>query len=563
MRYAVQAGTCAGMLLSLIVLFARPACGQQSGLLQLNSPVHHFLQKQQTLGRLPDAFLMHQPLSAYEAARYLDTLAAHRSQLDAGDRQILARLRGEAPAPGARWVQRRIPWLYENGNDFLAVQGDDYALQLHPLLYLGLGYARQTETLAQDAAVLTWRNTFGVRAAGRIGPLFFEARMNENLERPLRPQFDDTATTAPRLGQIRFYEDRGVYDYFQATGMVGFRTDHFEVRFGRARNRWSFGPGSVLLSNYAPVYDQLQIRTNVWRIQYVNLFTRFIDGTNPGGGNFIRPRRYGAFHSLAIDLPGRVQLQFFEAIVFATDSTAAQRRSNFELAYLNPVIFYRAVEHDLGSPDNALVGAAASWVPTPGLKVYGQFLLDELRVTEIGSQWWANKWGWMLGAHWAEPLDAQGLTARFEFARLRPYLYSHRTNATAFVHYGDLLGHPAGPNSLDAALFLEYRPSGRFLASLNAAYTVRGRNTESENYGADPTKSYDSRVADRSVEILQGVRQERLLVEGQVGYELHRRVIVGATLRAEVVDDALRGVNRYVWPALMLRWGLPFESTRY
>ena len=64
------------LFLSLFVVLigVMPGWAQQDGLLQLNDPLHRFLHRQQVLGRIPDAFLSHQPLSAYEAQRYLGTL---------------------------------------------------------------------------------------------------------------------------------------------------------------------------------------------------------------------------------------------------------------------------------------------------------------------------------------------------------------------------------------------------------------------------------------------------------------------------------------------------------
>jgi hypothetical protein len=54
-----------------------------------------------------------------------------------------------------------------------------------------------------------------------------------------------------------------------------------------------------------------------------------------------------------------------------------------------------------------------------------------------------------------------------------------------------------------------------------------------------------------------------VLVEARIGYELLPSLFVEGVLRAESVDDAERGLDRYVAPAASLRWGLPFQSTRY
>ncbi len=554
------------LLLPLTVLLPRAARAQHDGLLLLDDPLHRFLLDQQTAGHLPAAHLTHRPLAGHVAWRYLDTLAARRQQLSPAGRRQLAALRGEAPGPLTRWVQQRLPF-YANGRDLFAVRGDDYGLQVNPLFYFKYGRVRRTGQDGRPPTGAVWQNTRGLRISGHVTDhIFFETRLRENQRRDAWPVYRQRS--APRLGYTKFND--GVYDYFLAEGMVGFRSDHFEVRFGRTRNHWGPGRTSLLLSDYAPVYTQLQIRTTFWRVQYANLFTEMSDLTPlPDRFSGAIPRKYGAFHRLSIDLPGRVEVGLFEAVIFAPDTTGGVRtRNDLALAYLNPLIFYRAVEHDLGSPDNVLLGADVAWSALPGLRLYGQFLLDELVVGEIGEASWRNKWGVLAGVHLVGlPLD--GLSLRAEYARLRPYLYSHRSGTTSFTHYNDLLGHPAGPNAQDVALFATYRPTARLEAGLNLAYTVRGRNADSLNYGADPLESYDTRACLQTgdclsnVPFLQGIRRNELLVEARLGYELLPNLYLEAALRARALDDAQAGLDRYVAPFLLMRWGLPLRSVRY
>ena len=549
------------LLLSILLCTAPESRAQQDGALQLDSPAYRFLERQQALGRLPGAFLSHQPLSAYEAQQYLDTLAVQRLALSPMDRRLLARFRGNAPEPEADWIQQHVPFLYENGQDFFSDAGPDYAFQVNPLLYLAYGRARQTARGDREPYVTTWQNTRGVRAAGHvdIGPLiFFESRLEENQRRTVWPGY--SKRTSPRLGWSKFYSDRQVHDYWVATGLIGLRSEHFEVRFGRDRNRWGPGRTSLVLSDYAPVYDQLQLRTTVGRFQYTNLFARFTDLTSlPNSfGNRTLPNRYGAFHRLAVNLPGGIQAGVFEGVVFAPDAT---RGTGFDLAYLNPLIFYRAVEADRGSPDNVLLGLDASWTAMPGLQLYTQFLLDEFVLSEMFTDSWRNKWGWMAGLQ-AAGWPLSGLSMRLEYARLRPFLYSHRNPENAYLHYNDLFGHPAGPNAEDVALFLDYRPAPRWHAALDAAWTRRGRNPAGENVGANPRLSYNTRTSG-SAPFLGGVRQTQLLVEARAGYEVLPQLFLEVGLRAESIDDEEAGLDRYVAPQLLLRWGLPFQSVRF
>lgn len=559
---------CLGLLASL--LCPLPVHSQTDGVLQLDGETLRFLQSQQTKGHLPDAFLSHQPLSVPDARRYLDTLAVRDSAeqiLSAGNRAQLARLRGTTDRPGAAWAQRTVS-LYDNGRDLLSWRGSRYGLQINPLYYGHVGPSLHREASDRVANGVAWRNTRGLRVSGHIGDhFFFETRVSENQWKPVWDEFANN--TAPRVPHISFHTPGTAYDFFQATGVIGFHSRHVEVRLGRDRNHWGSGQGSLLLSDYGPVYDHAQVRATLGPVQYTYLLARFLNATPETNTAPFRPSRYAAFHRFLVQVTDRLDLTFYEGIVMNRDTAGVQRSTTgFDPAYLNPVTLFRGIERDLGSPDNAVLGVGGAWRPLDGARLYGQFMLDELRVSRIGDEWWGNKWGWLLGLHVVEP-GVPHLAARLEAARIRPYVYSHRTGATALTHMDDIVGHPAGPNSIDLSLFLDYEPPGSWRALLNAAWTVRGRNavaddgTVTTNYGADPAVSSRSRPGNFGAAMLQGIRQRQGLLEAAVAYEVLPNLQVMAALQGEMVDDAERGSDYYLSPRLVLNWGLPFQSLRY
>lgn len=586
------------LVLAAFGLAAGAARAQTEGLLQVEGELHAFLERQQVLGRLPGGaavVLGTKPLSAYEAHALLDTLAAQVAAEPAAfsslDRRLLAQYRGEAVGGLLSGLVRPVPWLYGNGTALLSVGEADYGLEAEPLAVLAYGPVNQTARAGQEERTTAWQNTRGVRAAGHLdagagfGRLFFETRIEENQVRLPRPAFAEES--APRLGFVARPED-GVYDYFVATGVVGYHTRRFEARFGRDRNRWGFGRESLVLSNYATVHDQLQLRWRVWRLAFTNVFARFTEPEPElAAGDELLPQRYGAFHRLAMDFGAGIEAEVFEAVIFGTDTTG---RGGFEIAYLNPFQFYRGTERELGSPDNALLGAGLTWRSPYDVRVYGQVLFDELKVSRFFDDWWGNKWAYLVGLHAVDPPlpgggRVRGLDLRLEYARLRPYLYSHRAvcpvsdvscppiedqpTGAAHVHYGDVLGHPAGPNASDLAFSAHYRPGPDIVVAADVVYTRLGRNTVQNgdlvNYGSDPNVSFDTRPRgnDDNVETLQGVRQSRTLVETRAEVRLLPQLFTGVAVRFESVNDAETGTDRYFSPQLSLRWGLPFPSLRY
>jgi hypothetical protein len=555
MRGSVRRALLAALLLAL----AAPAEAQREGVLQIGDPLSELLVRQKTAGRLPaDAPVDTQPLSAVEAARMLDTLATRIAELAPADRALVRRLRGDAPPP--RTGPLGALGLYADGVAPVSTRGDGYAIEAAPLLYLAAGPARRTETASRNGEALVYQASRGVRVSGHLGRhLYFETRAQENQRVPALVDFEPARFTTPRLGRSRLVGG-DTYDYFLSSGVVGYHDRFVEVRFGRDRNRWGPGVNSMLLSDYAAPYDQLQIRAHAGPLTYTALMARFTTPIRQQGSDAVYPSSYGALHQLGLSL-GRVDVQLFEAVIFHDDTLNANRQG-FEIGYLNPFIFYRPVESELGSGDNALLGASLAVRPVDGLRAYGQLVLDEFTASRLFDDYWGNKWGLLAGVH-AVDLGLSGLELRAEIARLRPYLYSHRSERSAFVHYSDPLGHPAGTNAQDVSVFATYRPTARTEAALSVARTLRGRNPDGVNVGADPRLGYNTRASSDDVPTFGGVRQVEWLVEARAGVEALPYLFVEGALVGQRTDDALLGRTQALAAVLQLRWGLPFRSERF
>lgn len=561
----------AALLLCLVLPLGDAAApsAQETGVLRLDDQLSEFLTRQQTRGLLPGAPMDVQPITADIAQELLDSVAVYRERLPSTDRQLLARYRGQAPGPNVEWVRSWVPALYDNGQSFFSVIKEDYALEVSPTLYLAGGSARQTASQDREPTEFAYQASRGVRAGGRLGDhVFFETQIEENQRRAVPFVTTEVGQgrggpTAPRLGDVKFPGD--VYDYWRASGSVGYQDRYLTIRFGRDRNQWGPGQNSLILTDYPTDYDQLLVRARFWRLDYTSIAARFTIPDREDGATF--GQRFGAFHRLGLSLPGNIDLELFETVVGGTDSTS-RRQVAFEPSYLNPVIFWRAVEADLGSPDNVLLGSGLAWRPVSGLRLYGQLILDELKFSEIGSDWWANKYGWMLGAHMVDP-GISNLELRAEVARLRPFIYSHRSLATHFAHYGDGLGHVAGPNSQDVSVFARYRPLPQISAALNVAYTQHGRNGdidgdgEVENVGGSVLESYNTRENNYGYNTLDGIREDSWLVEGRLGWELLPDLWLEGALVFQSEDDAVDGLYRVLTGSAQLRWGIPFRSERY
>lgn len=534
------------MLRALVVallLLPTSALAQREGVLEVGSPLSDLVRRQATAGRLPQSAGDALPLSAGEAVAMVDSLAAGGLDgLSRADRELVERYRSDAPAT---LFGRRAPLgMYHDGVSMARTEGDGYAFEAAPLLALAAGPAART---AGDG--IAYRNTRGARAAGHLGRLYFETRATENQRVPLVFARDSARATAPGLGFVKPLGDDG-YDYFEATGAIGYRDRFVDVRLARDRNDWGAGVGTLFLSDHSAAYDHLRIAAAAGPVRYTMAVARLTTPDRDSRGrDTILPSKYAAFHRFSVEF-GRVQLDAFEAVVFHDDTLNGNRRG-LELGYLNPVIFYRPVESEIGSGDNALLGVGVS-VRGRSVRGYAQLIVDEFSARTIGRDDANNKWGLLAGAHSVD-LGLAGLEARAEYARMRPYLWGHRTESSAYVHYNDVLGHEAGPNADRATLALRYRPDVRTSAALSVARTRRGRDPEGAYVGADPRVSYFDRRDDLAPTFV-GVRQTAWDVHAVLSRELLPRLAVDLAGTLRSLDDDERGLTRNGALTVGLRW---------
>ena len=251
---------------------------------------------------------------------------------------------------------------------------------------------------------------------------------------------------------------------------------YFNFTLGRGKNFFGEGHRSLFLSDEAAAYPYLRITTSVWRVRYVNLFTMMNDVRGAGGDPSRFGRKYTSMHYLSVNAHKRINLAVFEAIVWSQGDSLNPR--GFDVNYLNPVIFYRPVEYNIGSPDNALLGFALSIKPGEHSLIYAQLMLDEFLMKEVraGDGWYANKQAMQAGIVARDALGVKGLTLRGEWNMVRPFMYTHSDTRQNYAHQGQPLAHPYGSNFQEALGHVEWS-RGRMLYAVRASMAWLGSDT--------------------------------------------------------------------------------------
>lgn len=236
------------------------------------------------------------------------------------------------------------------------------------------------------------------------------------------------------------------------------------------------------------------------------LYNQYIDIRNKQSSEVGYPRKYTTTHYLSWAVSKRVNLSFFDVIIWSATDTVGNYRG-YDFQYLNPIIFMRPVEGSIGSPDNAMLGLNLSVIVGVHNVFYGQLILDEFRISEVtsGNGWWGNKQGFQLGFKTYDPFTIKNLYLQTEFNWVRPYLYFHRMPIKNYGHYNQPLAHPYGANFWESVNFIKYSYK-RFFFNYQFIYSIYGADPPGMNYGKDIYLSYYTCVSDYGNFVGQGIK---------------------------------------------------------
>lgn len=488
--------------------------------LQYGSESHHLLDRLDIKGVLPIGHTAMKPLDRGAVAKALkkDSLA---NETDINDIQFLKNDNSDFFVGDKRIKSQNnfLQIFYETPAQFYELHKPDFNLYINPILQLKAGYEKDN-----NGSGLIFDNRRGIEVRGDIDKkVYFYTRMVESQTKfPFyQMQKIQSDQAVPGAGYYKEYDSKltkgeGLdgYDYLQAQGSVGFNfTKHIGAQVGHGRNFIGDGYRSLLLSDYSNDYFYLKFNTRIWKLNYQNLFAQ-LTGDYTRGADKILPKKYLAAHHLSLDLAKNFNIGLYEAVVLS-------RSNGFELQYLNPIMFYRSVEHALGSPDNVILGANMKWNIARKLSLYGQFVLDEFNFSQVLKRngWWSNKYGIQGGIKYIDAFGISHLDMQLEFNMVRPYTFSHDSSDANYTHYNQPLAHPLGANFREAIAIVRWQPAPKVLLTGRVVYSQFGLDTLSSNWGGNIKLPNITHEQDTENKIGQGVFSNQLYVSGVLSYQ--------------------------------------------
>ncbi|MBL7711282.1 MAG: hypothetical protein JNL13_02410 [Chitinophagaceae bacterium] len=514
----------------------------QSTYLQLGEDEYHLLDRLETKsGTLDDSlFLGMQPVSRKSAVNYLERLLQQEPhdgnfvlyKTDRYQMEHAVSISGEwktneeIPGDGnGRATPSKRPWFntfYRYQPDFYSVYTRNFFLAVNPVISAQVMREQYTTgTVTKNDNLFA--SSRGVELRGHIAnKIGFYTYVTDNQEQPNAYVADWIMKNQAVPGADYFQNNPGskTYDYIQARGYIDFAIvkKYVTATMGYDKNFIGDGIRSLFLSDFSASSSFVKLNTKIWKLNYQNLYSEIIPPYERGADRQL-PVKYSTTHYLSANVTRWLNLGLFENVIF-------QRADHYSFGYLNPIIFFRAIERGYGSPDNVNLGFSAKVIPVKGVQLYGQLFLDEFRSKELfgSKKWWGNKYGVQLGAKYFDAFTIKNLDLQAELNMVRPYAYSHSDSVTNYSHYNQPIAHPLGAGFVEVIGLANYRPVKNLLLTGKVMFYKRGVDTGGLNYGNDIFRSYNTLAKQYGVEMINGLQANCQLASLNASYKIAERL---------------------------------------
>ena len=538
----------------LTIMSVTPSIGDTTSYLPVSHRAYDFLDRMEHYFYISGVRIGTKPLTRADVAQLLFRLSNKSGLLTEVDREELHCLLDEFRSDfhnrhGLVWDDQgpveHIPgflkdFVYRNRRNLYSVHGDNYTMYFDPVIVnkAALGKLHQS---SENDNVYTSSNGFNIR--GTVGDhMGFHIDVRDSREWGSRDYPENTATTMPGRGFATFKGDRAEFD--ETSAHLAYSNGPFVVSYGRGENIWGRGRrGTLALSEYASPYDMIRFETDFWRLKFIFFaaeieqhppIAKFYYNTPSGSvSDSIVVKKRMSGHRIEIDLNNIINIGLYEAVVYG---------GRWDWSYLNPLMFLKGAEHSNGDHDNALMGMDFRVFVHRYHSVYGEFFIDDISTTKLGTDWYGNKLAYQLGTFVVHPFGLKNLDSRIEYTRINPWVYTHRYPINTYTHYGDVLGYPTGPNSDELFFEIRKRFTRRFHSSLSFSKRRHGANPEGRNIGGNPLEGFKNGDSTKA-KFLAGDVEKANAVSFDLSYEILWQLFARVGYTYEDIDGD--GINIY------------------
>lgn len=260
----------------------------------------------------------------------------------------------------------------------------------------------------------------------------------------------------------------------RAYGYLSFETPYFNFKLGRDRKLIGYGYNKLILSDYPPSFDAIN-----FNMHYKNFSFEYLHGwlqkqtKNPNYSNEQNEidtleTKYFALHRISFSPVKNLKFGAGEAVIYL--------RTSPQIEYINPLNFFKSMEHQLGDKDNALVFFDFEMLPIKNIRLYSTFIIDDIDFTKIGTGWYGNKTAFNIGMNFYYLFPDLPLHFLLEFTRIEPYTFTHNLYERNYTNLGYSLSTDQPPNSYKVDYGINFAPIPEFDFVAIYSFTKWGRN---------------------------------------------------------------------------------------
>lgn len=447
----------------------------------VDHPVYHFLEKQESLGRIRGEYWSTRPFTYTQINTMLDEIEIGSSGLSAVDLRTLKRFQKEF---NRELTEEGITFPWSRSTLSGLIHPEKQELRPFFMSYKvdeTSGWINWSETFRAETNGDGFRgnNTDFLGIYGVRGNLAFTTQFTYH--RVTKSDHFDSLPDSYKEGYLleRDYMRWISWDY--PTSSLTYAHDYFTLGIHRQPIYWGYSAdNSPILSDNTSPLAHIE-----WTTEMKHLRFKFIHARLTPNGTLLKDttnaRRNLSAHRVEFDITPNFEFAFNEMVIYA--------HRDFELGYLNPVNFLFAEEQAQGDLDNKLMALDFKWRLLSGLTTYGTWFIDELDFYKLFSGWWGNKFVFQLGASYYPTVNLPSLTV--EYTAARPWTYSHLYPVKSYTSGGRVLGLKNGPNSTVLSMRSSWYVSDRLFIQGEFDHISSG-----DDPSANVLNSYEERAAE-------------------------------------------------------------------
>lgn len=324
-------------------------------------------------------------------------------------------------------------------------------------------------------------------------------------------------------------QDGKVY-FDRSRGELAYHSPFIDFHFAQQPVTWGVGKsGNMIVSDNSEQFPYLELNKRWKWGQFCFMHGKLLaeDTLRSIDSQPIYPDKWIAINRLEMAIFKNFALGLSDIIIYGNRSV--------EWAYMFPIHFFRPIEHNLKDRDNALLAIDMEYLPISGLKLYGTFLIDELKTSQLGTNWYGNKHGFHGGIHIVDPFSLPNTALRAEYVALMPFVYTHKYTVNRYTNDYRGIGYWSGPNSQVVFAEMEKDWHYRLYSSLTYTNFKHGANFPDKNIGGDIMNGHDVVFPGQSEPVttrkfLEGIPEQETVWNLTVRYEILNDTFIQAVL---------------------------------